>query len=207
MHGQAGGGGGAQADTSDLEVAWLNPPWGSFDNVVDAMFVLYVASTGDGWEEFMWAVVAAAATTPASLPTRPRPRLPRRWAGMDVTGVDKAPVRNDSSPASAYFIAWMIVGCFVAINLFVGASLAAPCFPPPWRQPRASPPGGTPRAPASRRDRRQLHAHQEEDRRLRLDDARAEAVGRLDARLALGFGARAARAFAPAAAPLLPAGA
>ena len=121
MHGQAGGGGGAQADTSDLEVAWLNPPWGSFDNVVDAMFVLYVASTGDGWEEFMWAVVAAAATTPASLPTRPRPHLPRRWAGMDVTGVDKAPVRNDSSPASAYFIAWMIVGCFVAINLFVGA--------------------------------------------------------------------------------------
>ena len=40
---------------------------------------------------------------------------------MDVTGVDKAPVRNDSSPASAYFIAWMIVGCFVATNLFVGA--------------------------------------------------------------------------------------
>ena len=85
---------------------WLNPAWGSFDNIFDAMLVLYVASTGDGWEEFM-------------------------WAGMDARGVGVAPVRNDASAAAAYFIAWMIVGCFVAINLFVGATLAAPCLPPP----------------------------------------------------------------------------
>ena len=89
------------------QVQWLNPAWGSFDNIFDAMLVLYVASTGDGWEDFM-------------------------WAGMDARGVGVAPVRNDASAAAAYFIAWMIVGCFVAINLFVGATLAAPCLPPPW---------------------------------------------------------------------------
>jgi len=60
------------------------------------MLILYVASTGDGWEEFM-------------------------WAGMDVRGVDVAPERNDHSANSLFFIAWMIVGSFVALNLFVGA--------------------------------------------------------------------------------------
>ena len=95
---------------------WLNPAWGSFDNIFDAMLVLYVASTGDGWEDFM-------------------------WAGMDARGVGIAPVRNDASPAAAYFIAWMIVGCFVAINLFVGATLAAPPLQPHARalQPLAPP--------------------------------------------------------------------
>ena len=104
---------------------------------------------------------------------------------MDARGVGVAPVRNDASPAAAFFLAWMIVGCFVAINLFVGATLAAPPLQPRARalqpyvwalQPymrghcnpmcghrhpmyghcnptRASPPGGTPRPPASRCDR------------------------------------------------------
>jgi hypothetical protein len=53
-----------------------------------------------------------------------------RWAGMDARGVGVAPVRNDASPAAAFFLAWMIVGCFVAINLFVGATLAAPPLQP-----------------------------------------------------------------------------
>ena len=60
------------------------------------MLVLYVSSTGDAWEEFM-------------------------WAGMDVRGVGIAPTRNDFSGYSMFFIAWMIVGAFVSVNLFVGA--------------------------------------------------------------------------------------
>uniref|UniRef100_A0A7S2NBM4 Calcium-channel protein CCH1 n=1 Tax=Haptolina brevifila TaxID=156173 RepID=A0A7S2NBM4_9EUKA len=40
---------------------------------------------------------------------------------MDASGIDIAPVRNDFSPASIFFLAWMIVGSFVALNLFVGA--------------------------------------------------------------------------------------
>merc|ERR1719182_1024702 len=42
------------------------------------------------------------------------------WAGMDATGEAQAPVRNDFSPASIFFLAWMIVGCFISLNLFVG---------------------------------------------------------------------------------------
>ena len=43
------------------------------------------------------------------------------FAGMDATGVDMAPVRNDFSPMSIYFLIWMLVGNFVCLNLFVGA--------------------------------------------------------------------------------------
>ena len=91
-----GGGDDGDDEGDDLPIEWLNPAFGSFDNFGEAMLILYVASTGDGWEEFM-------------------------WAGMDATEVDVAPVRNDFSPMSAYFLGWMVVGAFIALNLFVGA--------------------------------------------------------------------------------------
>ena len=85
-----------QLDDDDLPTEWLNPAFGSFDDFSSAILILFVASTGDGWEEFM-------------------------WAGMDATGVNQAPERNDFSPKSIFFLSWMIVGCFIALNLFVGA--------------------------------------------------------------------------------------
>lgn len=90
------GGGGGGGDQSDLPVAWLNPPWGSFDDFPSAMMVLFIAATADGWDLFM-------------------------FQGMDAVGRDLAPVRNDYSPASLYFICWLVLGCFTMINLFVGA--------------------------------------------------------------------------------------
>ena len=149
-------GGGSDSDTGNdgLPIEWLNPAFGSFDDFGQSMLILYVAhpntsscrrpahtpllclslpsssyplndhslasltrtfsrapfrryvaSTGDGWEEFM-------------------------WAGMDVTGIGLAPVRNDHSFNSFFFIAWMIVGSFVALNLFVGThGLCSPLTP------------------------------------------------------------------------------
>ena len=74
---------------------WLNPVYGSFDDFGSAMLILYVASTGDGWDELMFAT-------------------------MDATEPGKAPVRNDFSPAALFSIIWIFVGCFFALNLFVG---------------------------------------------------------------------------------------
>ena len=89
-----GGGGGSD---EDVPIEWLNPPFGSFDDFGSSMMILYISSTGDAWEEFM-------------------------WAGMDVQGVGVAPVRNDFAYGNAaFFLVWMIIGCFVSINLFVGA--------------------------------------------------------------------------------------
>ena len=65
------GGGGHKAEgQEDGMIEWLNPAFGSFDDFSSSMLVLYVASTGDGWEEFM-------------------------FAGMDAVGIDLAPVRGD----------------------------------------------------------------------------------------------------------------
>ena len=90
------GGGGGDDDGEELPTEWLNPPFGSFDDFKSSMLILYIAATGDGWEEFM-------------------------WSGMDATGPGTAPERNDFSAASTFFLAWMIVGCFISLNLFVGA--------------------------------------------------------------------------------------
>jgi hypothetical protein len=59
------------------------------------MILLYILSTGDGWDGVM-------------------------FAGMDSVGPGLAPVRSDSSPVALYFIMWMFVGSFFAMNLFVG---------------------------------------------------------------------------------------
>ena len=59
------------------------------------MLLLYIMSTGDAWDDIM-------------------------FVGMDAVGPGIAPQRNDFSLHSLYFILWIFVGCFFAINLFVG---------------------------------------------------------------------------------------
>ncbi|KOO32672.1 voltage-gated ion channel superfamily [Chrysochromulina tobinii] len=73
----------------------MNSPAGSFDNFGEAMRLLYIMSSGDSWEEPMWTMMAA-------------------------TEPGHAPVRNDLSAAAIFAILWMLVGNFVALNLFVG---------------------------------------------------------------------------------------
>ena len=74
---------------------WQNPIFGSFDDFGSAMLLLYVLSTGDGWDQVM-------------------------FYGMDTREPGFSPVRNDTSALSLYFILWMFVGSFFALNLFVG---------------------------------------------------------------------------------------
>ena len=61
---------------------WLNPQMGSFDDFGSTMLLLYVVSSGDGWDRPM-------------------------WRGMDAVEEGVAPQRNDFSLVSLFFIAWM----------------------------------------------------------------------------------------------------
>ena len=88
----AGGGGGGKADGV---VVWENPPSGNFDNFGNSMLALFVMTTGDNMPDIM-------------------------FAGMDSIGVDIPPERHDISLGVIYFIAWILVGSFMALNLFVG---------------------------------------------------------------------------------------
>merc|ERR1740117_1026389 len=88
-------GGASHGSHAGQGTVWLNPAFGSFDSFGSAMLLLYIMSTGDGWEDVM-------------------------YQGMDAVGPGIAPVRNDFSPSALFFIAWMFFGSFFAVNLFVG---------------------------------------------------------------------------------------
>ena len=89
-----GGHGGSNVG-SNQGTLWLNPSFGSFDSFGSAMLLLYIMSTGDGWEDIM-------------------------YQGMDAVGEGQAVSRNDFSPSALFFIVWMFFGSFFAVNLFVG---------------------------------------------------------------------------------------
>ena len=88
-------GGGGNGGFDDGRVVWMNPPYGSFDDFASSMLTLYVMTTGDGWELVM-------------------------FSGMDGTDPELAPLRNDSAGSAIFFILWMFIGSFFALNLFVG---------------------------------------------------------------------------------------
>jgi len=66
-----------------------------FDNILAAMCTLFEMSTTEGWLEIM-------------------------FHGVDATGRDTNPRRNDNEAAALFFIAFMIIGCLFLVNLFVG---------------------------------------------------------------------------------------
>ena len=84
---------GGGAYTGPLE--WKNPIFGSFDDFGQSMLLLFVMSTADDWDKIMF------------------------WA-MDSVGPGEPRVRNDFSGACLFFVAWTFVGCFFAMQLFVG---------------------------------------------------------------------------------------
>ena len=61
--------GGSEGSGSSV-VAWVNPPLGSFDSFGSAMLLLFIMSTGDGWDALMFSL-------------------------MDSSPPGEAPIRND----------------------------------------------------------------------------------------------------------------
>ena len=92
---------------ASTRLAWENPSDvpGSFDDFKSVMLLLYVMSTGDDWDVVLFRT-------------------------MDATTPGHAPVRDDYSSASLFSIAWMFVGCFFSMNLFVGNSAPYPFLDP-----------------------------------------------------------------------------
>jgi hypothetical protein len=67
----------------------------NFDNVVQAMFTLFIMMTTDNWREMM-------------------------YDGMDATEIDSQPKENTNPAFTVYFVLYMIVGSLFVMNLFVG---------------------------------------------------------------------------------------
>ena len=75
--------------------AWVNPPFGHFDNVGAAALLLFEMATLEGWVDVL-------------------------FRGVDVVGVDAAGVRDTSPAYALFFIGWVLVGSLCLLNLIVG---------------------------------------------------------------------------------------
>jgi hypothetical protein len=89
----------ALVDTDGNSGAWTVHSY-NFDNVGNAMSMLFQMSTTEGWVDMM-------------------------YAGVDATGVDTHPVEGWSPGYCYFFVAFIIVGSFFAVNLFVGSVIEA----------------------------------------------------------------------------------
>ena len=76
--------------------AWRSSPHsGSFDNILSACLYLFEISSLEGWPTAM-------------------------YLGADAVGIDQSPQTDFFYVSVLYFIAWIILGAFVVLNVFVG---------------------------------------------------------------------------------------
>jgi hypothetical protein len=74
---------------------WQNPPF-NFDNIGHAAVAVFIISTGDNWQDIM-------------------------WAGTDINGVNKQPMAKNAPANAFYFVFVIVIAFFFWANLFVSA--------------------------------------------------------------------------------------
>eukprot|EP00760_Papus_ankaliazontas_P025843 PhM_4_TR2892/c0_g1_i1/m.101635 len=79
---------------SVLERKWVREDR-NFDNIVEAMLVLFQMGTGDAWSETL-------------------------WRGVDTSDIGTGPKHNARPLASLYFVIFYILGNFFALNIILG---------------------------------------------------------------------------------------
>ncbi len=84
------------AGNSTVVVArqWKNSEL-NFDNFGNAILALMVVTSLDGWERLM-------------------------WSAIDATDVGQQPVRYNSPENGLYFVVFILIAVFCALNLFIG---------------------------------------------------------------------------------------
>ncbi len=85
-------------DCLNSGAAWLNRPY-SFDNIFIAMMTLFQMSTTEGWADIM-------------------------FVSISTTEIDYVQIENNNPVWVLFFIAFIIVGSFFLLNLFVGVVIS-----------------------------------------------------------------------------------
>jgi hypothetical protein len=85
-----------KADCLSLSGAnnWKNRPY-NFDHLGNSLMTLFVLSSIDGWVEIL-------------------------YHGIDSAGIDKQPKENNREGLALFFVAFLLIGGFFIINMFVG---------------------------------------------------------------------------------------
>ena len=89
--------------------AWAAVLPRSFDNVGDALLLLYELSTTEGWVDYMYAAVDSEGID----------MQPRRYL-KNSDGTDNYDDKSDTVLIILFYVMFIVVGSFFVINLFVG---------------------------------------------------------------------------------------
>jgi hypothetical protein len=89
--------------------AWAAVLPRSFDNVGDALLLLYELSTTEGWVDYMYAAVDSEGVD----------MQPRRYL-KNSDGTDNYDDKSDTVLIILFYVMFIVVGSFFVINLFVG---------------------------------------------------------------------------------------
>lgn len=80
-----------------LKHEWVKPP-ANFDHIFAALLTLFEIATMEMWPDFM-------------------------YAGVDATKAGQQPIQDSSPENAIYFVAFVVVGSFFVLNLFVGVAI------------------------------------------------------------------------------------
>ena len=89
--------------------AWAKVLPRSFDDVGDALFLLYELSTTEGWVDYMYATIDSEGVD----------MQPRRY-GLDANGNVSFESKAGTGMIILFYVMFIVVGAFFVINLFVG---------------------------------------------------------------------------------------
>jgi len=96
---------------------WFYPQFGNFDNLALSLFLLFEISALEGWPDVMHVAMDSDSTKQYVVPWR----LPNDMGGgLGGVGVPMETHLPQQGMTAIFFIAWIIVGCFVVVNMTVG---------------------------------------------------------------------------------------
>ena len=96
---------------------WMYPQFGTFDHIGEALLLLFELSALEMWPDVLHVAMDA---DPANLFIEPF-RVPSS-SGNGMGGVNVSMQEHETMPIEAgiFFICWIVLGCFIFVNLTVG---------------------------------------------------------------------------------------
>lgn len=97
---------------------WVNPHLGNFDNLLEALLLLFEVSALEGWPDVMHTAMDSDMNELFVVPWR-------FDQGVDPYGLyDQYDAKHEHMAnrfmAAIFFVAWIILGCFVVMNMTIG---------------------------------------------------------------------------------------
>jgi len=101
---------------------WVNPHFGNFDNIVVSLLLLFEVSALEGWPVVMHEAMDSDQNELYVEPWRFDTTVAKRTPNYNPVDADGFMHEHSAQRymAAIYFVAWIILGCFVVMNMTIG---------------------------------------------------------------------------------------